>query len=246
MLITPSQSNVQAALQAFLVEVLPDGVDVVSGQGNRVPEPAAGAFVVMTPIRFKRLSTNLDTYADVVFDGSVSGTELTISTMLHGSVVTTNNLLFGVGVVDGTKIIKQLTGPAGGLGTYQLSIGQAIATQKLAAGWHGMQQNAEVTVQLDFHSDDLSAGDNAQIVSTSLRDLFATDFFRMLASPLNGVVPLHADDPRQMPFINESQQYEWRWVLEACLQANQVFLTPQQFAEAVVIGLIEVDSHYPP
>jgi hypothetical protein len=63
---------------------------------------------------------------------------------------------------------------------------------------------------------------------------------------MNGVAPLHADDPRQMPFINDQSQYEWRWIIEACLQANQVVISPQQFADALEIGLIEVDSHYPP
>lgn len=246
MQITPTQSDIQTALRNFLLGVLPAGVDVVAGQGNRVPEPQAGSFVVMTPIRFNRPSTNLDTYADVVFDGTTSGTTLTVSTLIHGSVVTTNNLLFGVGVSDGVKILSQLSGLPGGTGNYLLSAPQTISpAQKLAAGYELLQQNAEVTVQLDFHSADLTAGDMAQITSTALRDLYATDVFRKMAPPFNGVVPLHADDPRQVPFINENQQWEWRWVLEACLQANQVALTPQQFAEALKVRRVAVDAFYP-
>lgn len=246
MQITPTQSNIQNALRTFLLNVLPGGVDVVLGQVNRVPEPIGGSFVVMTPIRFKRLATNLDTYADVVFEGSVAGTTLTVTFFQHGSAIRTGNDLFGIDVVDGTKIVEQLTGPAGGLGTYRLSVTQTTAAVKFAAGYLSMQQNTEVTVQLDFHSADTTAGDNAQMVSTALRDTYGADFFSRQAAPLNGVSPLHADDPVQRPFINESSQYEWRWVLEACLQANQVVLSPQQFAEALEVGLIEVDSHYPP
>jgi hypothetical protein len=50
-------------------------------------------------------------------------------------------------------------------------------------------------------------------------------------------VPLYADDPRYMPFVNENQQYEWRWVLEACFQVNQTVVVPKQYADAV-----DVDS----
>ena len=54
----PTQSNILSALRSFLLEVLPDGVDVVSGQPNRVPEPVGAEFVVMSPPNFKRLRTN--------------------------------------------------------------------------------------------------------------------------------------------------------------------------------------------
>jgi hypothetical protein len=245
MLITPTQSNIQQALRSFLLAVLPAGVEVVAGQYNRVPEPRVGSFVVITPIRIKRLATNLDTFADVVFQGSVAGTVLTVTNMLHGSI-RTGLELFGENVTAGTTIDAQLTGPAGGAGTYTVSASQTVAAAKLAAGYGSRQQNAEWTMQLDFHSADTTAGDKAQIVSTMLRDDFGTEFFRNLAAPMNGVSPLHADDPQQRPFINEAQQYEWRWSLDACLQANQVVISPQQFAEALEVGLIEVDSHYPP
>lgn len=245
MLITPTQSNVLASLRAFLLAVLPDGMEVVTGGPNRVPEPKVGGFVVMSPVRINRLATNLDTASDVVFEGSIAGTVLSVTEMLHGTIRTGLNL-FGLDVLEATKISSQLSGSTGGSGTYQVSKTQTIGARKLAAGYWSMQQNAEHTVQLDFHGDTIAASDNAQIVATAFRDLYGCDFFRQLASPLNGVSPLHADDPRQMPFINDEQQYEWRWILEACLQANQVVITPQQFAEALEIGLIEVDSHYPP
>ena len=71
------------------------------------------------------------------------------------------------------------------------------------------------------------------------------DFFAALSPPLNGVVPLYADDPRQMPFINAESQYEWRWVLEAKLQVNQAVQIPQQFADSAVVDAISVEAEFP-
>ena len=86
--------------------------------------------------------------------------------------------------------------------------------------------SAEATVQLDFHSAGTQASDYAETVSMLLRDEYGVDFFAALAPPLNGVFPLHADDPRHMPFVNDSQQMEWRWILEAHLQVYQVIVVP--------------------
>jgi hypothetical protein len=49
----------------------------------------------------------------------------------------------------------------------------------------------------------------------------------------------------QRPFINDQQQYEWRWGLDACLQVNQTVLIPQDYADKVHIGLIPADIFYP-
>lgn len=53
-----------ATLRAFLLSILPAGVEVVRAQVNRVPEPAGADFVLMTPMGRVRLATNVDTYAD--------------------------------------------------------------------------------------------------------------------------------------------------------------------------------------
>jgi hypothetical protein len=49
-----------------------------------------------------------------------------------------------------------------------------------------------------------------------------------------------------MPFTNAENQSEWRWVLDAELQVNQVISVPQQYADAVTPTLISVDAVYPP
>ena len=243
--ISPTQSDAQAVLRSFMLGVLPSGTDVIAGVVNRVPEPTNPNFVVMIPIRFERLATTRDDKGDVKFTGSTAADVLTVSNVAHGAIGL-GNQLFGVNVADLTLITEQLSGPPGGAGTYRISKAQGLSTRTLAAGIISRVQNAEITVQLDFHTADNSASDMAQTVSTLLRDLYGTDFFRTQPAPFNAITPLYADDPRYMPFINENQQYEWRWTLDCCLQINQVVATPQQFADTAVIGLIEVDSHYPP
>lgn len=46
------------AVRAFLLDVLPTGWEVFQGQNNRVPEPTAANFIVMTPAHRVRMSTN--------------------------------------------------------------------------------------------------------------------------------------------------------------------------------------------
>lgn len=247
LVLSPTQSNVQASLAAFLANVtgLTPGTTIISGQNNRVPEPAPPVFIVMTPIRFDRLETNLDTYADVKLMGSIAGTVLTVSSIVFGTIVL-GSALISVSALANTTVISQTSGTAGGAGTYVVSPSQTVASQIMSCGSQALTQGAEVTVQLDFHSADLTAGDLAQAVSTAFRDQFAVDFFGALSPPLSGAVPLYADDPRQMPFLNAEQQYEWRWVLEAHMQVNQVLSVPLEFADVVQVTPKSVQATYHP
>lgn len=51
-----TEDAIFTALRAFLLAVLPDGVEVVQGQDNGVPEPVAGDHVVMTADRRTQLA----------------------------------------------------------------------------------------------------------------------------------------------------------------------------------------------
>jgi hypothetical protein len=62
--VSPSQSDIQTALRAFLLSILPSGTEVIEGLDNRVPEPKKANFVTMTVLRRPRLATNLDTLND--------------------------------------------------------------------------------------------------------------------------------------------------------------------------------------
>lgn len=244
---SPTQSNVQAALGQFLAAILPAGTVILAAQQNRTAEPALTNFVVMTPIRFERLETNIDSYTDAKFTGSIAGATMTITSAFPGfdGQIAVGSTIFGVGVAPNTTVTALGTG-TGDVGTYTVAPAQTIGSIILSAGTEQIEQHAKVTVQLDFHSADTTAGDMAQTTSTLLRDDYGVQFFAALTPPLNGVVPLYADDPRQMPFLNAEQQYEWRWVLEAELQVNQVVVVPQQFADSIDVTLISVEATYPP
>jgi hypothetical protein len=113
-------------------------------------------------------------------------------------------------------------------------------------GWPGAQTRAtkqptQVTIQIDVHGP--ASADNAQIITTLLRDDYACTVF---AASGYDIAPLYASDPMQAPFFNGEQQVEWRWTIDAVLQANTVVTMPQDFAATIEIDLINVDVNYPP
>lgn len=239
--ISPTQSNVLAALRSFLLDVLPAGYAVVAGQPNRVPEVQGGNFCVMTPIRMPRLATNLDSWADVEFTGSISGALMTVTAVEFGAIAA-GATVFGTGVSAGTAVSSQASGTPGGVGVYVVSPAQAVGSETMGAGAQTYELDAEAVVQLDFHSADLTSGDAAQTVSTLLRDPYGTTFFAALPAPQNGVSPLYADDPAQRPFANDQAQIEFRWVLEAHLQVNQIVGVPQPYADSAEVDAISVQT----
>jgi hypothetical protein len=230
---SPNQSGVETALRLFLLGVLPTGIEIIAGQDNRVSEPIGADFVVMTPIRRRRIETNVDTFGDCVFTGSISGTILTAGPPSWGTIVV-GNLLWGPNVALPSTITGLGTG-TGGAGTYIVSSSQSVASQIMACGVQYDLQPTEITVQLDVHGP--NSADNAETISTLFRDDFGYQQF--LASGYN-VWPLDADDPRQIPFLNAEQQYETRWIVEAKLQANQIVNPPQQYMSQVDVDLEEV------
>lgn len=239
----PTQANILTALRNFLVAVMPDDVEVIAGEPNRVPEPQADRFIVMSPPSFIRLETNIDDQEDVKFTGSIAATVMTVSAVEYGEIKVGASV-FGVGVAAGTYITALGTG-AGGIGTYTVSASQTITSQTMASGAVVATQNAEAVVQLDFHAADGTSGDLSQTVSTLMRDAYGVKQFED-QSPNYGVAPLYADDPKFLPFINDAAQTEWRWVLDCHLQCGQSVQTPQQFSDAVTVDVVSVDATYPP
>ena len=239
----PTQSQIQTALRSFLLNVLPAGVEVIEGQDNRVPEPQGADFVVMTPIRRTRLSTNIDQQADTLFTGSIAGTTLAVSAITFGTIAV-GDPVYGVDVASGTVVTALGTG-TGGTGTYTVSPSQTVANEAMAAGTIKVLQPTDVVFQLDFHSANVGdSSDMAQTVATLFRDPYATEFFSALTPPID-VAPLYVDDPRQMPFMNAEQQFETRWIVDVHLEANQVVSVGQQYADSVDIGLVSVTAAYP-
>lgn len=237
---TPNEFSINKALRDFLLDVLPTGTEVIRGQGNRTPPPKGQNYVVYWPLRRRRISTNKNTTADVRFTGSIAGNVMTVSAVGFGTIVL-GSRLFGVSVADGTDILTQISGAAGGVGTYTVSVSQTLASQTLAAGGTDHLAPVEITLQLDVHGP--LSGDNAQVITTLMRDAYGVD--KMQESNVE-VTPLYAEDPRQLVFANAEDQAEDRWIVEALIQANQVVRTPQQYMDAVVIELVEVDTTFPP
>ena len=60
------------------------------------------------------------------------------------------------------------------------------------------------------------------------------------------VTPLYCDEPRMIPFEDAEAQNNPRYVIDCHLQANINIVIPQQYAQALSMGLIEVDAVYPP
>lgn len=233
-----NQSNIQTALVSFLTSVLPSGMEIVEGQDNRVPEPSGSDFVVFWILRRDRLATNVDAFADCAFTASIVGSVLNVTEVQLGTIGA-GSTLFGSGVAANTVISGNLSG-TGGVGTYAISVPQSISSEQMAAGTLSVMQETMLVFQLDVHGPNSS--DNAQIISTLWRDAFAVDFFNQFGN----ISPLYADEPKQIPFINAESQYEYRWVIEAHLQADQVVLgLPQQFASTVTLTTESVIVTFP-
>ena len=236
--LAPNQSAILKALRSFLLGILPSKVEVILAQVNRVPEPKAKDFVLMTPIRRDRLETNVDSGNDACVVGSIAGNVLTVTAVLIGALQV-GATLYGSGLSPNTSITSFVSG-TGGVGTYKVSPSQAAPSQKIGAGSMDYLQPTRVVIQLDVHGP--NGADNAQIISTLFRDDYAVQQF---ATSGIDVSPLYADDPKQLPFLNAEEQYEDRWVVEAHMQANEIVTAPQQFADSLVVGLIDVDERYP-
>lgn len=241
MLVSPNKYAILKALRSVLLVILPSGVEIVQAQANRAAEPKVSDFVVMQEPTFERLATNLDDSMDVKFTGSIDGITLTVTNIAYG-VIENGATVFGVDVAPGTKITGG--GPNDdGTWTYTISgYDQTVASEEMSSGAKNARQNSMATVQLDIHGP--NGADNAQVISTLLRDEFGVEQFA-IADPTGGISPLFADDPKQIPFINDSQQYEDRWVVECRLQVNQTVSVPQQYADGIDVRLISVEASFP-
>lgn len=243
--VSVSEALIYRALGLFLQNVALPGTGVQQGQTNRIPEPGVENYVLMIPLRRERLETNVDQFADRAYVGSISAAVLAVTRVLAGSVTLGDQPSANMALAAGTIVGAQISGIPGGIGSYNVAPAQNVAAGTIfQAGGGAYLQPTKVTMQLEVHGE-LSA-DNAQIISTMFRDEYAVDFFAGLEGTGGLVVPLYADDPRQLPFNNDQQQVENRWVIEAQLQVNATVLAPQQFADNVDVGLINVDVEYPP
>ena len=102
----------------------------------------------------------------------------------------------------------------------------------------GKRQSKDWRIQLDVY------GDNAADAAAMLQTVFRTDYAFDWMADGYAIRPLYAEDPRNMAFINDAMNYESRWMLEVHLQANPITALPQQFAQSLHVGLVEVDTKF--
>jgi hypothetical protein len=245
--ISPTQSDIFTALGEFLTAVLPAGVIVQEGQLNRVSEPSATDFVVMIPISAPRISTNVDAYVDAVFTGTITDAVMNITAVnpKFSGRIAVGSTIFGYNVATNTVVTALGTG-SGGAGIYTVAPGgQSIGSETLAAGAETLLDPAEFVIQCDVHGDPTTgnAANNAKIIDTLFRDNYGVDFF---ATTGFDIAPLYCDDPKMIPFTNENDQVEIRWVVDVHLQVNQTVSIPLQFADKFAITPIDVDVTFPP
>lgn len=229
-----------SVLRAFLLAVVPAGVDVVRGQVNRVAEPEGSDFVVIWPLRQSRLSTNYVSYYDNVVTGSISGTALTVSAIAQQESPLSAGMLLTdgtAGLLSGsTTLGQQVSGSVGGTGVYEVSPSQTVPAETMYAGQAAHLTPVEWTVQCDVHGP--QSGDNSRIIEGLFRSEYGVDTFIAQAAALGlptdyGVIPLYCDEAQYTPFINDQQQVEYRWVLELRMQINPVVSVPQDFATSI-------------
>ncbi len=232
-----------AALRTFLLGVLPPGTPVIKGQVNRVAESKNPDFVVFWPIRQTRLATNVTEYYDNVVTGSIAGTVLTVTAIEQQE----SELSAGMLLTDGTAgeitantiLGSQLTGSAGGTGTYSVLPSQNLGAETLYAGVAAALAPTEWVVQCDVHGP--NSGNNVRVIETLFRSEYGVDAFTAADGSQASVIPLWCDEAKQMPFINAESQYEYRWTLDLRMQINVIVGTSQQFADELTPVTIPVD-----
>lgn len=242
-----TESVAFTALGNFIASVtgLPSGA-VIQGQQNQVAEPSAPNFVLMTPLRQERLETNETDYYDNVITGSIALTTLTVThAQTEGPGLQPGMLLIDgsypvMNVQPNTTILSQITGTPGGTGTYEISVSQTLTSEILYAGLRADLVATKWTAQLDIHGP--LSGNITKIIEGLFRSEVGVEMIG--GSTAWEVVPLYCDEARQMPFINGADQYENRWVMDACLQINPIIGTPQQFATSVTVHTVEAGPIY--
>lgn len=106
---------------------------------------------------------------------------------------------------------------------------------------NSIKRPVQINVQIDFYG--LNSADRAMTVSTLFRDDYACQSFT--ASGFD-IQPLYAEDAHQMPLISGEEQYVERWTFEVAIQANPILTITQQSANALIVGLLDVERTYPP
>lgn len=114
-------------------------------------------------------------------------------------------------------------------------------TDTYNATTNSIKRPVQLNVQVDCYG--AKAADRALTIATLFRDDYACQSF--IGSGFD-IQPLYAEDAHQMPLISGEEQYIERWTFEVAIQANPIVTITQQSANALVVGLLDVERTYPP
>lgn len=103
-----------------------------------------------------------------------------------------------------------------------------------------VKKPTEYVIQLDFYG--ATASDNATIAAAMFMDEFCVDSFKTSGFD---IAPLFVDDPQQMPLTTGEAQYLERWTMKVTMQVNSVLTTPTETANALTVGLVNVERTFP-
>ena len=191
-----TESDVMTAVGVFLYGILPDGIEVVRGQDNRVAEPDADNFVVVTPILQQRLSTNVNAY----FDGYSTVTDSTNTSSLH------NQLTFQVDVhgpnsADNTMLISTYFKSDYGIQLFKSSnayVEPLYCSDPRQIPFINSEQQVETRWSIDVIMDSIPS---AQIVVT---DYFAGELAvnTTPTNTTNGAIPPDESSPINGGFVD--------------------------------------------
>lgn len=109
-------------------------------------------------------------------------------------------------------------------------------------GLMGLRRSDKWSCQLDFFG--AGASDAARLINMLVRSDYAYTVFSTQSPEV--LAPLYATEARQVAFVNDSEQYEPRWMFEFHAQYNPVVLVPQDFATSLEVVPASVDATYPP
>jgi hypothetical protein len=138
---------------------------------------------------------------DGTFRASISGTTLTVSTVLAG-VLQVGDILLGGGIAPGTQITAFVNG-SGGTGTYTVSISQTVALSTITA-------TISPPVQLTTATGDMTANwgnYRMDIYEISIQPATATEPAIVLLNPLQQVAPNYFVQVTQGITYNTAQLY---------------------------------------
>jgi hypothetical protein len=164
-------------------------------------------------------------------------------------LVASRSFILSLVNLDGNHVIRGLQNrvamPAGDFIEITASLSSPLSTnvQTYAPDNNASlnKRSTQLSVQIDCYG--VSAMDNANMLSMMLRSDYACQSFA--ASGLD-MQPLYANDAHQLAFVSGEEQWIERWTFDAVLQINPVVSVPQDFADSLEVGLIDVDVVYPP